>query len=193
VFQMDVAKVDRDIAYVVIVIHVCCKRLFKCFICVFGCMLQMFLSGYCIYFTHMLQVFYMDVAYAYNGFQAFSGVFCKCSKSMFKVFYLSSDVCVSVASGCFKSRFSVAHRIHVGSGRGRVRSPHAVPVAWALYGHAARETQAQAKACWREHGAWSVGTRAGNGVPRGRPPNVRGASTANKVRICLYLLLLKIS
>jgi hypothetical protein len=112
---------------------------------------------------------------------------------MFKVFHLSSDICISVASGCFKSRLSVAHGIHMRSGRRCVRSPHAVPVAWALCGRAVRETQAQAEACWRERGAWSVGMCAGNGVPRGRPPNVQGTSAANKVRVCLYLLLLKIS
>ena len=36
---MDVAKIDRDVAHVAIVVHVCCKRLFQCFICFFRCML----------------------------------------------------------------------------------------------------------------------------------------------------------
>jgi phosphoenolpyruvate carboxylase len=31
VFHMDVAKVDRDIAYVKVIVHVCCKRLFLMF------------------------------------------------------------------------------------------------------------------------------------------------------------------
>jgi hypothetical protein len=31
VFQMDVAKVDRDVAYVAMVVHVCCKRPFSMF------------------------------------------------------------------------------------------------------------------------------------------------------------------
>jgi hypothetical protein len=31
VFEMDVAKVDRDVAYVAITIHTCCKRLFQMF------------------------------------------------------------------------------------------------------------------------------------------------------------------
>jgi hypothetical protein len=31
VFHMDVAKVDRDVAYVAIVVHVCCKLLFPIF------------------------------------------------------------------------------------------------------------------------------------------------------------------
>jgi hypothetical protein len=31
VFYVDVAKVDRHVAYVAMAIHVCCKRLFKMF------------------------------------------------------------------------------------------------------------------------------------------------------------------
>jgi hypothetical protein len=63
VFYMDAAKVDLDVAYVVMVIHVCCKYLFKMFH-----LLQTYvasvLSGYCIccssyniYCKHMFQMF----------------------------------------------------------------------------------------------------------------------------------------
>jgi hypothetical protein len=45
-FQMDVAKVDRDVAYIAIIIHVC-----------FKCMFQMFHWS-----RRTLQVFYLDVA-----------------------------------------------------------------------------------------------------------------------------------
>jgi hypothetical protein len=31
VFQLDVAKIDRDVAYVVMVVHVCCRLLFPVF------------------------------------------------------------------------------------------------------------------------------------------------------------------
>jgi hypothetical protein len=31
VFHMDVAKVDYDVAYVAVVAHICCKRLFSMF------------------------------------------------------------------------------------------------------------------------------------------------------------------
>ena len=31
VFQMDVAKLDRDVAYIAMVVHVCCKDLFPMF------------------------------------------------------------------------------------------------------------------------------------------------------------------
>jgi hypothetical protein len=42
-----------------------------CFICVFEHMLQVYLSGCCICFTYMLQVFYLDVAYVCNSFMCF--------------------------------------------------------------------------------------------------------------------------
>jgi hypothetical protein len=61
VFYIDVAKVDRDVAYVAMVVYVCCKCLFLMFHLLFRRMLQSCLSGCCICFTHMLQVFYVDV------------------------------------------------------------------------------------------------------------------------------------
>jgi hypothetical protein len=63
VFYMDVAKVDRDVAYVAMVVYVCCKILSPMF------MLQVCLSGCCICFTHILEVFYLDVAYVCNIFR----------------------------------------------------------------------------------------------------------------------------
>jgi hypothetical protein len=39
VFHMDVAKVDRDVAYVAMVVHVCCKLLFLMFYLFFRCTL----------------------------------------------------------------------------------------------------------------------------------------------------------
>ena len=92
-FQMNVAKVDQNVAYVAIVVYVCCKLLFPMF--------YMFLDVCCkcVYldvayiFIHMLQVFYLDVEYVCHGFKWFSGVSCKCFKHMFHVFYRSSNVC----------------------------------------------------------------------------------------------------
>jgi hypothetical protein len=72
VFCMDVAKVNRDVAMVA---HVCCKSLFPMFHLFFKRMLQVCLFRCCIYFTHMLRVLYLDVAYVCNDFQVFSGVF----------------------------------------------------------------------------------------------------------------------
>jgi hypothetical protein len=79
-FYTDVAKVDRDIAHVAIVIHVCCKLLLSMF--------HLFFSDVCckcVYldvayvFTCMIQMFYLDVAYVYHGFKCF----CKCFRHMF--------------------------------------------------------------------------------------------------------------
>jgi hypothetical protein len=64
VFQMDVKKVDRNVAYVAIVVHVCCKRLFIMFHLFF----LMYLSGCCICFTHMLPVFYLLMLRMFGSF-----------------------------------------------------------------------------------------------------------------------------
>jgi hypothetical protein len=61
---MDVAKVDHDVAYVALVVHLCCKHLsliFHLFFSDICC--KCVLSGCCICFTHMLQVFHFNVAY----------------------------------------------------------------------------------------------------------------------------------
>ena len=72
-FHIDVAKVDRDVAYVAMVVHVCCKRLLLINVYMFfRRMLQVCLSRYYICFTHKLQVFYLHVAYV---LQWFSNVF----------------------------------------------------------------------------------------------------------------------
>jgi hypothetical protein len=63
VFYMGIAIVDRDVAHVAIVVYICCKRLFQLFHLFFICMLHMCLFRCYICFTHMLQVFYLDVAY----------------------------------------------------------------------------------------------------------------------------------
>jgi hypothetical protein len=56
VFCMEVTKINRDIAYVAMIVQVCCKYVFPIFHLFFKCMLQMCLSGCCICFTHILQV-----------------------------------------------------------------------------------------------------------------------------------------
>jgi hypothetical protein len=100
-FHADVVKADRDVAHVAIVVHVatvvhvCYKLLFPMFYLFFHTyMLQVCLSGYCIRFTHMLQVFYLDIAYVLQCFSCvFPGAFASVFRSMFEVFYLSLDVC----------------------------------------------------------------------------------------------------
>jgi hypothetical protein len=71
VFQMDVVKVDRDVAYVAIVVHVCCKRFVTNVSSMFSGRMQVCLSGCCICFTHTLHVFYLDVAYGCDVFKCF--------------------------------------------------------------------------------------------------------------------------
>jgi hypothetical protein len=90
----------------------------KCFICFFKRKLQVCLSGCCIYFTHMLQVFYLDVTYACNGFQVFFMCFCKYFKRMLQVFQLLRMYIVNISFGCCKNRSNIAHvasrnRIHL--------------------------------------------------------------------------------
>jgi hypothetical protein len=96
VFCMSVAKVDRDLANVARVVHVCCKYMFLMFHLFFRCTLQVCLSRYCICFTYTLQVFYLDIAYVYNVF--------KCFIRMFQVFHLSSDVCYKCCIWMFQKQ-----------------------------------------------------------------------------------------
>jgi hypothetical protein len=53
-------------------------------------MLQVYLSRCCIYFTHVLQVFYLNVS---SMIFKFFRCFYKCFRHMFQVFYLSSYIC----------------------------------------------------------------------------------------------------
>jgi hypothetical protein len=106
---MNVVKVDRDVAYVAIVVHVYCKILFIMFHLFFRRMLQVCLSRYCICFTQCCKCFIWMLLMFCNGFQVFSGVFTSVLDACFKCFiYL--HICVSnIASGCFKSISGVAH------------------------------------------------------------------------------------
>ena len=57
---MEVAKLDRDVAYVAMVVYVCCKLLFI----IFHLFFQTYVASVFICTLHMcLQVFYLDVAY----------------------------------------------------------------------------------------------------------------------------------
>jgi hypothetical protein len=63
-----------------------------------------------------LKVFHLHVAYVCNDFQMFFRRFCKCFRRLFQVFHLSFLYVSTVASGCFKIRSGVAHRMYVVSG-----------------------------------------------------------------------------
>ena len=63
-----------------------------------------------------LQVFHLDAVYVCNGFQMFSDVFASVSDACFKSFIYLLLYVATVASGCFKNKSGVAHRMRVGSG-----------------------------------------------------------------------------
>ena len=74
VFQIDVAKIYQDVAYVAMAIHACCKGVFQMFHLFFRSMLKVclfwvLLYGCCICFTMAFQVFFL--------------CFCKCFRHMF--------------------------------------------------------------------------------------------------------------
>jgi hypothetical protein len=95
-------------------------------------MLQVCLPGCCICFYTYAASVYLDVAYVYNGFKCFLGVFASVSYAWFKCFICFQTYVTIVASGCFKTRTSVASPSSpfcclvsvLGVGRRR-RDPHA--------------------------------------------------------------------
>ena len=102
-FHADVSKVDRDVAYVVMVAHVRCKLLFPMFNLCFS-------DAFC-------NCVYLDVAYVSHiccmcfirmlrmvamVFKCVSGVFFKCFRSMFQVFQLPSNVCCNHCISMFQ-------------------------------------------------------------------------------------------
>jgi hypothetical protein len=100
-FQMDVAKVDRDVTYVSMVVHVCCK-----------CPLPMFHLYFRTYvasvFIWMLYMFHAYVACILSGcclcLQMFSSVFrCffKCLRSMLQVCVSNVSVVLDICCKCF--------------------------------------------------------------------------------------------
>ena len=107
VFRIDVAKIDRDVAYVAMVVHIRCKRLSPMFhLCFWTYCCKCFYMDVAYIFTHMLQVFYPYIAYVCNGFQVFSGVL----EARFKHFICLLLYIASVIYRCFKSRSSECSR-----------------------------------------------------------------------------------
>jgi hypothetical protein len=103
-FHMDVAKVDADVAYVAMVVNVCCKHLFQMFHLFFPMYVASVLSRCCICFTHMLQVFYLDAAYVHNGFKVFLGVFTSVSGVFGRMLQaLHLDIAIAIGS-TYRSR-----------------------------------------------------------------------------------------
>jgi hypothetical protein len=108
-FHMDIEKVDQNVAYVTMVVHVCCKLLFLMFHLFF----QTYVASVFIWMLHISHVcckyFIWMLRMLHNGFSCVFGCFCKCFRCMFQMFHLLQTYVVSVASGYFKSRSGVAH------------------------------------------------------------------------------------
>jgi hypothetical protein len=94
-FYADVAKVDRDVARVAIVVHVCCKlSVPSVFIRVFyDVSYKRVYLDVAYVFRLMLQVFYLDVVYILQWFlSVFHVFFTSVLDACFKMFHLSSDL-----------------------------------------------------------------------------------------------------
>jgi hypothetical protein len=93
VLHMNIAKVDRHIAYATMAIHICCKRLFQMF--------HLFFPDVCC------KCVYSDVAYV-------SHICCKCSIWMLQMFYLDVAYVLQWLFKCFQVLLQV-FQIHVSS------------------------------------------------------------------------------
>ena len=90
----DVAKVDWDVAHVALnVSEVHCKCLFKMFHLFQAYVVVSVLSGCCICFTHMLQVFYLDIAYV-------SHICCNSMFHLCQTYVVASVSGGTVSDGC---------------------------------------------------------------------------------------------
>jgi hypothetical protein len=80
VFPIDVAKVDWDVAYVAMVVHICCKRLSPMFHLFF----QTYVASVFIWRLHMLHTHVASVlSRCYICFQWLFKCFSKCFRHMF--------------------------------------------------------------------------------------------------------------
>jgi hypothetical protein len=150
VFCLDVAKVDRDVACVAMVVHVCCKRMLTMF--------HMFFSDLCCKCVYlMLHMFHTYVASVLSGcyvylqwFSSVSGVFCKCFGRMSQVFHLSSDVRCNCCIWMF-SKVDQTDCCNCWRGvRGRDGGAHA---AWGQVGRRRRVGPSDTRSATREQGA----------------------------------------
>jgi hypothetical protein len=137
---VDVAKVDRDVAHVVMAIHVCFKCISKMFhlfqmnvaIGLFGCCksgsrcyIYMHVASICfkyfqVFHTYICKCFIWMLHMFAMVFKCFSGAFASVSCAFFYV--------ATVASRCFKSTFWVLHMGYVWEAAGGADS---VRAAWA--------------------------------------------------------------
>jgi hypothetical protein len=59
VFYVDVAKLDRDVAYVAMVVHVCCNLLFL----IFDLFFQTYVASVFIWMLHMFHTYIASILY----------------------------------------------------------------------------------------------------------------------------------
>jgi hypothetical protein len=129
-FYTDVAKVDQDVVYVAMVVHICCKSMSPMFHLFFKRMLQACLFECCICFhTYVASVFIWMLCMFCNGFQVF---FTNVSDTCFKYFICLSICCKCCIRMFSKVDLSVAHGLHMESWRGREQSPCVV---YCSHGH----------------------------------------------------------
>jgi len=130
VFHMDVAKVDRDVTYIVVVARVCCRRLFPMFhlffhtydASVFIWMLYMFHT----YVASVLYVCCVCLQLFSSVFRCFLQVFfCKCFRRTFASVSTISDVCCMCFIWMLQKRSKCCtycgQTREVGAGRGGLR------------------------------------------------------------------------
>jgi hypothetical protein len=100
IFYADGAKVDQDIAYVTMVVHIC----YKCLFSILHLFFQMYVTNVFIWMLHMFHTYVTSVL---SGcciclqlfFQVFFMCFCKCFRRMFQMFsyfrtYVASVLCI---------------------------------------------------------------------------------------------------
>ena len=90
-FHMDIAKVNRDVAYVAMVVHVCCKLLFPMFHIFF----QTYVASVFIWMLHMFHTYVASVLFGcYVCFAMVSSVFASVTDTCFKCFIYLCKCCI---------------------------------------------------------------------------------------------------
>jgi hypothetical protein len=75
-FYMNVAKIDQDVLYVAMVVHLCCKRLFQMFHQFFQTYVgSVFIRMLYMFHTYVASVFIWMLHMFCNGFQVFLQLF----------------------------------------------------------------------------------------------------------------------
>jgi hypothetical protein len=123
VFQMDIAKVDRDVAYVAMIVHICCKGLLPLFRLCFPdacckCVCRDF-----AYFSHIRCIFLFGCCVYLQCFSSvFRCFFFKCFRNLFQVFHLPSDVrCNCFFFKCLLTFSCIVSVCPLGAGRASIR------------------------------------------------------------------------